>query len=300
MAIEEYMLKEREEDLVFLYINNPCVVLGKHQNAYAETNAAYCEQNGISVHRRLSGGGTVYHDLGNINFCFIRTMEHQDKLIDFAKFLRPIQDYLKTWGIEAVFSGRNDLLVDGFKISGNAEHVYQKKKRVIHHGTLLYSSKLDSLGNAIRPNTLCTYTSKAVNSVRSKVQNIAHFIEDAPSAINFMQAMGDYFLLKMKGESMNMDDFEIKIEDYKSKYQTWDWNYGYSPNYTVAIELLNESFLNLKVNKGIIAEANLEKESGVFSIDALMGRPHKKEELEKFRNHEILGDSLPENLNKTL
>ena len=151
LAAEEYLLHNLDENIIFTYVNTPSVVIGKHQNAFDECNTNFCKQHGIDTVRRLSGGGTVFHGPGNLNFCLIQNGKELEKLIDFKKNLAPVNKALHDLGLASEYSGRNDLLLHGFKISGNAEHIFSKKKRVIHHGTLLFNADLKSLNKAIKP-----------------------------------------------------------------------------------------------------------------------------------------------------
>jgi len=278
LALEEIFLKEGEGDLIFLYINSPCVVIGKHQNAYAETNSAWCDQNGIPVFRRLSGGGTVFHDEGNINFCFIRDMEAKDKMIDFERFLRPIQEFLGTKGVEAVFSGRNDLLVDGFKISGNAEHVHQKRTRVIHHGTILVHAAIGSLNTAIHPSPRVAYNSKAVQSVRSKVRNLNHFFSKPVQATDLMTELGAWLSLKTGASGLDLDRYKEQVNALAmSKYSQGEWNYGYSPSYQAELFLSEGASILLEVKKGIVTKAEFSEQGSVVPLPEAQGKAHNKE-----------------------
>lgn len=275
LALEEVFLKEGEGDLVLLYINSPCVVVGKHQNAYAETNSAWCKEHGIPVYRRLSGGGTVFHDEGNINFCFIRDMEAKDKMIDFARFLKPIQEFLGTKGIEAVFSGRNDLLVDGFKISGNAEHVHQKRTRVIHHGTILVHAALGSLNTAIHPSPKVKYNSKAVQSVRSKVRNLNHFFTEPVEASQLMSELGEWLSEKTGAATLNLDKYRDPIREVQAeKYSQHEWNYGYSPTYQAELQVSDEMTIFLDVKKGEITAARYTHSGVSVDIEPAIGKRH--------------------------
>jgi lipoate-protein ligase A len=174
IAAEEYLLKNFSDDIFTLYINEPSIIVGKHQNTLAEINQEFVRSQSIKVVRRLSGGGTVYHDLGNLNYSFIANGS-EGKLVDFKKFTQPIVDVLLHLGIDAQLGGKNDIRIGERKISGNAEHIY--KNRVLHHGTLLFSSELDNLNESIRVNP-STYTDKSVKSIRSNVANISDYLKD--------------------------------------------------------------------------------------------------------------------------
>lgn len=168
LACEEYLLLHSDEDILMLWQNDPTVVLGKNQNIYAEVDLEYTEKNKIHVVRRITGGGAVYHDGGNVNYTFITSREHAE-VLDFAYFTAPIREALEHWGVKAELSGRNDLLVDGLKFSGNAQHA--TKERILHHGTLLFDSDLSVLSKALKPDNE-KLKSKGIASVRSRVTNL--------------------------------------------------------------------------------------------------------------------------------
>ena len=189
LAAEEYLLKSRDEDFFLLYRNEPSIIVGKHQNALAEINWEFASKHKIKVARRLSGGGTVYHDPGNLNFSFIRK-GLEGKLVDFKKYTAPIREVLSKMGIETKFEGHNSLTLNGFKVSGNAEHVF--KKRVLHHGTLLFSSSLENLEEAIRTRP-DQYSDKAVKSVRAEVANICESLDKKITIEEFESGIMNFF-----------------------------------------------------------------------------------------------------------
>src|SRR5690554_4159748 len=168
LAAEEYLMKKFTDDIFMLWQSDDTVVIGKHQNAMGEINYRYVHEQNITVARRISGGGTVFHDSGNLNFAYIKNVSSTSE-ISFTRFIQPITEALGSLGITATTSGRNDLLVDGKKVSGNAQHIF--KNRVLHHGTLLFNSNLQTLGSSIKviPGL---YRDKAVQSNRSIVTNI--------------------------------------------------------------------------------------------------------------------------------
>jgi len=279
LASEEFLLKESSEDFFMLYRNEPAVIVGKHQNTLAEINHSYLQDHGIGLVRRLSGGGTVYHDLGNLNFLFIHTGE-EGKLVDFKRFLLPIQKILVSMGLPVEYGGRNDLLINGQKISGNAEHVF--RKRILHHGTLLFSSDLSKLENVLRI-TPGKYKDKAVQSVRSKVTNISEHLEDEVSVENFTLTLFNKLktqfdtALDYSFSSAEINKIEILVE---KKYGTWKWNYGYSPDfdYVFNTKLQNENVqIIFRVQEGHIVEVisnNSICENSVFKAmaDELTGK----------------------------
>ncbi len=138
LATEQYLLHEQSEDILMLWQSESAVVCGKHQNACAEANYAFCKENNIHIARRLSGGGTVFHDLGNVNFTFVKALsEGMERAVDYKRYLEPIREVLSNLGIQTTYSERDDLLLNGLKISGNAQHIYQKGLKGLHHGTLV-------------------------------------------------------------------------------------------------------------------------------------------------------------------
>lgn len=277
LACEEYLLHEFEEEIFILWQNEKSIVIGKHQNALAEINIPYTLKNKIPVVRRLSGGGTVFHDMGNINFTFIRNAAQRDKMIDFKKYAQPILNAIKSLGIHAYFSERNDIFIDGLKVSGNAEHLYQKKKRVLHHGTLLFNSHLDELNEAIRTDPE-RYIDKAVNSVRSKVANISDYLLSDISIMEFKQHVYNAVWLSDENpQSYALSEVDrIQIEQLaETKYRRWEWNYGYSPGYQVERTLSIENSLIpiiLTVEKGKIIEVNCQ-DSRFHGLKEIMHQP---------------------------
>ncbi len=259
IASEEYLLKNITDDVFMLYQNSPSVIVGKHQNTFAEINYWYTKDNKIDVVRRLSGGGTVFHDFGNLNFTFIRN-GNDGNLVDFKRFTDPIIRVLQSLGVPAERSGRNDLIINDLKFSGNAEHVY--KNRILHHGTLLFSSKLESLGEALRVNS-AHYHDKAVKSFRSKVTNITDHLPVGMSIEKFTDNIINHIFTEFSDViAYNFSETDIEnIEKLVAeKYSTWEWNFGYSPKFT-----LNKSgYLNgktitiiLEIEKGIIVKASV-------------------------------------------
>jgi lipoate---protein ligase len=260
LAAEEYLLKNYSEDIFMLWQSHDTVVVGKHQNAMGEINYRHVRDNGIRVARRISGGGTVFHDKGNVNFTFIKNVSGPHE-ISFKRFTQPVVDALATLGITAVTSGRNDLLVDNRKISGNAEHVF--KNRVLHHGTLLYNSDLENLGNAIRV-VPGKYKSKAVQSNRSVVVNISEFLENPPPIENFIRMILRYQLDSSdENRPFKIHDPEEEIIRKLSseKFATWEWQFGYSPAYRFSNHDKwkdKELVIHLNAEKGKITELKLE------------------------------------------
>ena len=294
IAAEEYFLKKCDQDVFMLWRNSPSIIVGKHQNTLGEINHPYVRAKDIKVVRRLSGGGTVFHDLGNVNFTFIRAGE-QSKLVDFKKFTQPIVDALQQMGACAYHSGRNDLLIDGFKISGNAEHVY--KDKVLHHGTLLFSSDISNLNEAIKVELEC-YDDKSVKSFRSKVTNIAAYVAEQMSVETFLDRVFDYVCHGLGGAELytpTQEDNEQIHELVQTKYGTWEWNYAYSPAYALKRKSCKGSVTthwNMEVQKGCIKTIKIshpEVEHTQELETGLLGRKLIYDEIEHY-----LSQNLPE------
>ena len=259
LAAEEYFLKNFQEDFFMLWRSRPSVVVGKHQNALAEINHEFVRSHQIPVARRLSGGGTVFHDPGNVNFTFIRNVANISE-VNFKIFTIPVIEALRKLGVEAYTTGRNDLLIDGKKISGNAEHVH--RNRVLHHGTLLFDSRLEALKGALKVD-LSKFEDKAVQSNRSEVTNIANYLPNPISVEKFT----DFLFSEISRNYPEFQIYEPTVEDLEAiqklsieKYQTWDWIFGYSPRYrfTNTLNALNGTiFVILLVEKGHISEASI-------------------------------------------
>jgi lipoate-protein ligase A len=227
LAAEEFLLRQRQEDFVMFYINAPSVIVGKHQNVFREVNLAYTAKKGIPVVRRLTGGGTVYHDRGNLNFSFILSGE-KGKLVDFAKYIRPVTEFLRSLGVPAETDRRNNILIGGKKISGNAEHIF--KTRVLHHGTLLFDTVLEELEKALQPPA--GVSDRAIPSQRSAVTNIRDHLKKDMKPETFREQLTafcrDYF--SPCGDLQLTAAERAAIEKLaQEKYASWEWNVAYSP-----------------------------------------------------------------------
>ena len=302
LATEEYVLKNFDDDCFMLWINEPCIIVGKHQNAIAEINIEYVKENNIPVIRRLSGGGTVFHDIGNLNFTFIKK-ENQQTNVDFKKFTQPIIDILNTLGLDAQHSNKSDITINGKKISGNAEHIW--KNKTLHHGTLLFSSNISTLTEAIKVK-LGVYHDKAVKSNRMEVTNISEYLKSPLSIIQFYDLIIDNIKSKYSDihlYELTIDDL-IKIEELiETKYNTWKWNFGYSPNYKVKNTINTNSGktinIDLMIKDGLINEINLsgdyfdDESKNILEIK-LKGVPHKEIEITSIIQKYLLDNSKDE------
>lgn len=232
IALEEFLLYEYPTESIFLlYVNAPSIIVGKFQNTLAEINLDFVKEKNIKVVRRMSGGGTVYHDLGNLNFSF-HTLLGQNDFMDFSKFTEPVVKVLNQFNVPAKLEGRNDLLVEGKKFSGNAK--LARNGKMIQHGTILFDSDMSVLDNALKINPL-KYKDKAVKSNRTRVINLKEYLPDDVTIEDLKQALIGEMLLTNQMTSI----YELTSEDIASveklisdKYNTWDWNFGFSPKYS--------------------------------------------------------------------
>ena len=186
LAVEDFILNNlnvSEEDYFLFYINGPSIIVGKNQNTNEEVNLKYVEENGIHVVRRLSGGGAVYHDLGNLNFSFL-TKDDGDSFNNYKKFTEPVVKALHKLGVEAELSGRNDIHVGTRKISGNAQ--FTTKGRMFSHGTLMLDSNIEEVVNALVVSEE-KMRSKGIKSVRSRVANISEFLTEPLTMDQFVE-----------------------------------------------------------------------------------------------------------------
>lgn len=290
LAVEENLLKNSKAEYLILYINDPSVIIGKHQTGHREVNTRFVSENKIPVIRRISGGGTVYHDDGNLNFSFIRECEN-GKQVDFQRYTEPVIGFLKSLGVDARFEGKNDLKVNGLKISGNAEHVH--KNRVLHHGTLLFSTSFEKLHNSIRKDT-SGYSTRAVASNPSKVTNLGELIKGSDIK-EFRTQMVSYFIKTFKDiTSIELTDDEIfKAHSVaRSKYRTWEWNWAYGPEYSFEgqINFNHASYrCRLFVRDGLIAECSIDGGDQLGSLSSkLTGCRHMTEDLSELIRSENL------------
>ena len=240
LALEEYVLrfKPTPEDCLLFYVNAPAIIIGRNQNTVEEINPAVVAERGITVVRRLSGGGAVYHDLGNLNFSFL-TPASPDRFNRYEAFLGPVLDVLRALGLDAELGGRNDVTVGGRKVSGNAQ--FTTTRRMFSHGTLLVDADLDAVTAALNPKP-GKVESKGVKSIRSRVANIAELVAERGGAPNggavTVDALRDLILARIFGTSdltrvpqlaMDEDDYRAVERLAVEKYGAWAWTYGEDP-----------------------------------------------------------------------
>lgn len=291
LAIEEYALNtmdvEKDSFLLF-YINQPSIIIGRNQNTIEEINTDFVEQNGIIPVRRLSGGGAVYHDLGNLNFSFL-TKDDGDSFRNFKKFTQPVVDALKKMGVDAELSGRNDILAEGKKISGNAQ--FSTRGRMFSHGTLMFDTEIDAVVSALKVKKE-KIESKGIKSIRSRVTNIVDLLDEPMTVEEFRLAI----LSSIFGGEDKVQYWDLTEEDWanihklsEERYQKWEWNYGKSPKFNIQHSHrfpTGSVDVRLEVNKGVIEEVKFFGDFfGVGEVEEvevlLVGKNYSKEAIEQ-------------------
>lgn len=299
LAFEEYVLTNRTDgDYLLLWQNDNTIVIGQNQNAEAEINRTFVDEHGIHVVRRGTGGGAVYHDMGNLNYSFITDLSETDHVAK-ERFTQPIVEALKGLGVQAEASGRNDILAEGRKVSGTAQRMVQG--RILHHGTLLFDANPAMVAGALNVDPT-KFQSKGTKSVRSRIGNIRDFLQKDMEIREFW----DYLIGQLAGAGMvrgSLTEAELAaVEKLKQeKYDTWEWNFGKSPQYTVrgkrrfeggGLEVL------LSVKQGVVEDVSFYGDFlSLRSLDtlreALRGCPFRREDvsavLTKFRLREYFG-----------
>lgn len=261
LATEQFVFDRmpRDEEYFMLWQNSNAVIIGKFQNTVEEINIPYVREHHIRVARRLSGGGAVYHDLGNLNYTLICDAK-DDTQLDMAKFCIPVVRALSEIGVNAQISGRNDMTIDGRKFSGNSQYI--RKGRVMHHGTLMFDSDLDVIGKALHVSA-DKIRSKGTKSVRSHVTNIREHLPRDMSLSEFKRA-----LISSMGKERPLVRHDFNKGDRQAirklrdeKYSTWEWNYGSSPAYDIRksrrIEGCGEIQIAMEVDKGVIRDVSI-------------------------------------------
>lgn len=274
LAMEEYFFEKFKKDEVFmLWINEPSVVIGKHQNLIEELNMKYCFENNIKIARRLSGGGTVVHDFGNLNYTYI-TNTTGDTALDFKEFLKPMYNAFLNLNIDAHISPRNDFRVLEKKICGHSQ--FMRKKRVLHHGCILFDSNLDNLRNALNVKNK-KIISKSAKSVKSSVANLKEISKLDYEISDFLEKLKNEILKTQE----NFEIYELTKEDIlnidkikSEKYVTKDWIYGQSPKCTFFLD--EERDYTVEIDGGKIEKINMGDDN---KFDSLIGLYFEYEEI---------------------
>ncbi len=289
LALEEYTVKKLlgSQSYFILWQNQPAVIIGRNQNTIEEINQAYIKDKGIRVVRRMSGGGAVYHDLGNINFSVV--VNENGDFANFEKFTRPIIAALARIGIEAENNGRNDITIKGRKFSGNAQFKY--KDRLLHHGTILFNSRLEDMAEALNPSEE-KISSRGIKSVRSRVSNISEHLSVPVSVAEFKQILAEEVLgVDNSNKRYQLSDSDLQaVKDLRNnKYTAWAWNYGYSPAFNIR---KSGTFpwgnidIRLEVKRGLISGCRIYGDyfaaGDIEELEkALMGEFYREEDIKK-------------------
>ena len=233
-ALEKYAMEELDlaDEYFAFWRTKPTLMVGRYQNTLAEINMPFAKANNINIIRRITGGGTIYTDLNGWQFSFI-TKNHGTGQIDFDHFTKPILDALHLLGVPAALSGRNDLVVEGKKISGNAQYI--SKGKTLHHGSLLFDTNLENLVRALNPDDE-KLISKGIQSVRQRVANISEYLDGKISALEFKDNLLRHLLKNAQTYTLSPADID-RVNDIKqAQFDTWEWNFGNNPKYNIAKE----------------------------------------------------------------
>lgn len=263
LAMEQYVFDCLPRDRMYfmLWQNDNSIIVGKYQNTLSEINLEAVERRGIRVVRRLSGGGAVYHDMGNLNFTFI-TDAASGTALDMKLFCQPVVRTLAALGVHAEVNGRNDITIDGKKFSGNSQ--YLRQGRVMHHGTIMFNSDLSVVSEALQVEPT-KFQTKGVRSVRSRVTNVADHLDRPVSLPEFRRILLENILRENPGQPYPLTPKDLAAVEKlrEERYATWDWNYGQSPACTV--------LRRRRVEGCGLVEAYISVDSGLISAIAFRG-----------------------------
>lgn len=284
LASEEYLLKHTDKFFIYLWVNDKAVIVGTNQNAIEEVNLAYTEKAGIKVVRRLTGGGAVYHDKGNICYTVIAPYNQDED--HYKKFTAPVINFLNKLGVRAEFSGRNDIIVDDKKISGNAQTVYQN--RIMHHGTILFDTDSSELTNSLNPSKI-KMQSKGIKSVRARVTNVREHLPVDMTTDAFKKGLEEEFKSTCTEYKFSEQDISAINKLVEEKYSTYEWNIGRSPTginsfthkfpfgiFTINFDTENGCLTNVKISGDFF-----ERQDIFYFENSLSGLRFEKKELAK-------------------
>lgn len=268
IASEEYLLKQTDKYYIYLWVNDRAVIVGTNQNAIQEVNLAYTEKAGVKVVRRLTGGGAVYHDKGNICYTVIAPYNQGEE--HYKKFTAPIIEYLNELGVNAQFSGRNDITIDGKKISGNAQTVY--KNRIMHHGTILFNTDNNELSSCLNPSKI-KMQSKGIKSIRARVTNVSEHLPTKMSVEQFKKGLEDKFKSVCLSYEFSTEDINNINKLVEQKYSQYSWNIGKSPT--------GKNLFEYKFSFGIFA-LNFDTQQGTLTNVKISGDFFEKQDISTF------------------
>jgi len=300
LALEEYLLDNPEikQDIFLLWQNCPVVVVGRNQNTIEEINQSFIREKGITVVRRISGGGAVYHDMGNLNFTFI-VNDAPSLTLDFTRFTAPVIKAVQTIGVKAEDQGRNDISIDGRKFSGNAQ--CRQQGRLMHHGTILFDTNLEDMEQALTVDST-KISSKGVKSVRSRVTNITEHLSSPVSIDEFQDILSNTIDENGKRRELSSTELSIVESLRDNKFRRWEWVYGFSPPFNVRkSQRFDWGSIDFRINvkKGLITDCKIYGDffaTGDISLieQELIGVRYRDEDLLQALEHINLASYFPQ------
>ncbi|MGB5984881.1 MAG: lipoate--protein ligase [Desulfobacterales bacterium] len=286
LAAEEYLLTTLREPAFMVWRNHPAVIIGRNQNPYREANSRELESRGVPILRRISGGGAVYHDTGNINFTVLTPAPGAPR-IDYQTPLKPILRFLRSMGLQARFDGGNGLALNGKKISGNAQHIH--KQMILHHGTLLFDTDLEALTRTLAAGPPGKYQDRGVNSVRQPVANLRPLLARDFTVMEFMTQLIKAIQSQRNGRRARFSDADLQAIEAlaAARYRSWEWNFGRTPDYRLVNAVCGDKIrveIQMQVCAGRIRriEVGGAKLSGLFAQsldDRLKGCRHLRQDV---------------------
>lgn len=273
IALEQYILYRWDEEVLLLYRNSCAVFIGKHQNAFAEANQAFLAENRIPLIRRISGGGTVFHDPGNINISLIRHSK-----LDMAAFLNPIVTAINKLGVNAHTNTKNDILIQEKKITGTAAHIFKEKS--LHHGTILFDASQELLHKTLRGKKEC-FVDNGVKSRPSPTANLKDYLKKDISTDDFIQHLqkelfGHWNITKtVELSSSDKENIQSLITE---RFSTWEWNYAYSPAF-IFRNSNDKIKIEISVRNGLIENTQFEIKGKTIETDYLNLIPFKTDSI---------------------
>ncbi|MDZ7737534.1 MAG: lipoate--protein ligase [Bacteroidales bacterium] len=272
LAAEEYFFRNTEEDIFLVYVNSTSLITGKHQNPAEEVNPRCLLENDIPLIRRISGGGTVYHDEGNLNYTYIKSIP-DGKQVNFSEYTGEIITFLKKHGLDARRGDKNEIRADKLKISGNAEHVF--KNRVLHHGTLLFSADLELMSGCLKKGT-ALIRSRAVKSNPSETGNLKGLLRGIKDVQELKTGLLDHIAgsnTTAVGHTLTVSETGSINKLKEEKYQSWEWNYAYGPDYTFSnnFDIMGEqASVRMEISGGVIRSCEFSGPAPLSAVESLL------------------------------